>query len=99
LSDAVTKQPNRDGTAPLLPYQAGVDGPALTVGGELNKLAHNLSEGRNMSGVHWRVSDNMTGLFQGEEVAIRVLREARATYPEEFASFTFTKFDGSTITI
>jgi hypothetical protein len=98
LSDTVTVQPNRDGTA-LVPYTAGVDGPGLTIGGELNKLAHNLSEGRNMSGVHWRVSDNMTGLFQGEEVAIRILREARATYPEEFASFTFTKFDGSTITI
>lgn len=95
LSEAV--QPNRDGTD-LEPYTPGADGP-LTVGGELNKLAHNLAEGRNMSGVHWRVSDNLTGLFQGEEVAIRLLREARATYPEQFASFTLTKFDHTKITI
>ncbi|HLG13314.1 MAG TPA: vanadium-dependent haloperoxidase [Blastocatellia bacterium] len=98
LSNAVTVKPNRDGTA-LLPYVAGVDGPPLTIGGELNKLAHNLSEGRNMSGVHWRVSDNITGLFQGEEVAIRLLREATATYPEPNAHFSLTKFDGTTITI
>jgi hypothetical protein len=98
LSNAVTVQPNRDGTA-LVPYRAGVDGPPLTIGGELNKLAHNLSEGRNMSGVHWRVSDNINGLFQGEEVAIRILREAKATYPEPNATFSLTKFNGETITI
>jgi hypothetical protein len=98
LSDAVTVQPNRDGTA-LLPYVAGVDGPPLTVGGELNKLAHNLSAGRDMSGVHWRIADDLTGLFQGEEVAIRILREARPTYPEPHASFTLTRFNGETITI
>ncbi len=98
LSDAVTRQPNRDGTA-LVPYVAGVDGPPLTVGGELNKLCHNLSEGRNMSGVHWRVADNLTGNLQGEEIAIRILKEAKATYPEPNASFSLTKFDGTTITI
>jgi len=37
----------------------------LTVMGELNKLAANISEGRNMSGIHWRVSDNMLGMFLG----------------------------------
>jgi hypothetical protein len=78
---------------------AGVHGPPLTIGGELNKLAHNLSEGRNMSGVHWRVSDNINSLFQGEEVAIRILREEKATYPEPNATFTLTKFNGQTITI
>lgn len=65
-------QPNRDGTA-LVPYT----GPPLTVGGELNKLPHNMSAGRDMSGVHWRVSDDLTGLFQGEAVAIRLLTEQR----------------------
>lgn len=87
-------QPNRDGTA-LVPYT----GPTLTVGGELNKLAHNMSAGRDMSGVHWRVADNFTGLTQGEAVAIRLLREAKATYPEPNASFSLMKFDGETITI
>ena len=98
LSNAVTVQPNRDGTA-LVPYVAGVDGPPLTIGGELNKLCHNLTEGRNMSGVHWRVADNLTGNFQGEAVAIRILKEAKATYPETNAAFSLTKYDGTTITI
>ena len=82
-----------DGQA-LVPYV----GEALTVGGELNKLAHNLSFGRDMSGVHWR-ADNIEGNRQGEELAIRLLREEKATYAEEFDGFTLTKFDGETITI
>jgi hypothetical protein len=90
-------KPNREGTA-LEPYIEGVDGPALTIHGELNKLAHNLSLGRDMSGVHWR-ADDIEGDRNGEEVAIRILREARATYPEPFKGFTFTKFDGSQITV
>ncbi|MGH8495534.1 MAG: phosphoesterase, partial [Gammaproteobacteria bacterium] len=71
----------------------------LTVGGELNKLAHNLSAGRDMSGVHWRVADNLSGNAQGEEVAIRLTREAKATYPEKdkFGGFSLTRFNGQTI--
>jgi hypothetical protein len=90
-------KPNRHGTA-LEPYRDGIDGPALTVHGELNKLAHNLSWGRDMSGVHWR-ADDLEGNRQGEEVAMRILREARVTYPEAFGGFTFTKFDGTPITV
>lgn len=73
-------------------------GPTLTIGGELNKLTHNMTEGRNMFGVHWRQADNLSGNLQGEEIAIRILREAKATYPESF-SFSLTKFNGTTITI
>jgi hypothetical protein len=58
-----------------------------------------MSAGRDMSGVHWRVADDLTGLFQGEEVAIRLLTEAKATYPEPNATFTLTKFNGQTIII
>jgi len=93
INPALTVQPNRDGTA-LVPYT----GPPLTIGGELNKLCHNLTAGRDMSGVHWRVADNLTGNFQGEAVAIRILQEAKATYPELNATFSLTKFDGTTIT-
>lgn len=60
---------------------AGVDGPPLTLGGELNKLAHNLSIGRDMSGVPWR-ADDVEGNRQGEEVAIRLLREEKKGMPE-----------------
>lgn len=94
INPSLLVQPNRDGTA-LVPYS----GPPLTIGGELNKLAHNLSAGRDMSGVHWRVADNVTGILQGEELAIRILREAKSTYPEPNATFSLTKFDGTTITI
>lgn len=89
--------PTRDGTG--LDNYTGPDAEQLTVRGELNKLMHNLSEGRNMSGVHYRVADNYTGDYQGEEVARRILEEAKATYPEPNATFTWTKLDGATITV
>ncbi len=94
INPARLVQPNRDGTA-LEPYS----GPPLTIGGELNKLCHNLTAGRDMSGLHWRIADDLTGNFQGEEIAIRVLREAKATYPEPNATFSLTKFNGEKITI
>ncbi len=80
------------------PYVVGVDGPALTVGGEFNKLAMNLTHGRDASGVHFR-SDGIEGLLQGEELAIRILREARKGYPEPPSGWTLTKFDGTAIAI
>jgi hypothetical protein len=86
-------QPDPDGLR-LVPYK----GPALTLGGELNKLAHNLTWGRSMGGVHWR-ADNVEGVRQGEQVAIRILEEEMAIYPERFGGFTLTKFDGETITL
>jgi hypothetical protein len=78
----------------LVPYR----GTALTVGGELNKLASNISLGRDVAGVHWR-SDGIEGLKLGETVAMKVLAQLRTTYPEQFDGFRFTKFDGTTITI
>ncbi|HEY5139411.1 MAG TPA: hypothetical protein VIJ25_08885, partial [Methylococcales bacterium] len=71
----------------------------LTILGELNKLAANISEGRNMSGIHWRVSDNMLGMLLGEDVAIYLLNETAKLYPEKFQGFTLTKFDGSTVLV
>jgi len=82
-----------DGLA-LIPYR----GSALTVGGELNKLAANLALGRDMAGVHWR-SDGIEGLKLGETVAIGLLTDLNATYTEDFGGFSLTKFDGTTITI
>jgi hypothetical protein len=73
-------------------------GPALTVGGELNKIASNVATGRNHAGVHWR-SDALESLKLGEAVAISILRDQRATYDERFDGFTFTKFDGTRITV
>jgi membrane-associated phospholipid phosphatase len=70
----------------------------LTVGGELNKLAANIALGRNTAGAHWR-SDGIEGLKLGEAVAVGILTDLRATCPEPFDGFSFTRFDGSTITI
>ena len=81
----------------LLPY-TGADAGQITVGGELNKLADNVALGRDMAGVHWR-SDAEQSLLLGEAVTISILRDQRATYNEPFNGFTFTKFDGSSITV
>jgi hypothetical protein len=85
--------PTPDGLA-LQPYQ----GPPLTVGGELNKLASNIATGRDISGVHWR-SDAMASLRLGEEIAISLLRDQRALTPETYSGSTFTRLDGTKITI
>jgi hypothetical protein len=90
-------QPTPDGLG-LVPYVPGIDGPELTLGGELNKLGHNITWGRSMGGVHWR-TDNVEGLRQGEEVALRLLEEEMAIYPEPFSGFGLTKFDGETVTL
>lgn len=78
----------------LLPYS----GEDLTIGGELNKLASNISIGRDLAGVHWR-SDSSEGLTLGESAAIQILLDYKNTYNEDFSGFTLTKFDGTTIII
>ena len=87
-----SKVPNEDGTA-LIPYV----GPSLTVGGELNKVASNIANGRNAAGVHWR-TDAVNSLRLGEEIAIGILEEQKLTYNDE-VTMSLTKFDGSRITI
>lgn len=77
----------------LLPF-AG----ALTVGNELNKLASNLSLGRDSGGVHWR-ADGIEGMKLGEEVAIQLLRDHKLLNNESFTGFSFTRFNGSTVVI
>jgi hypothetical protein len=85
--------PSADGHS-LVPYS----GPPLTVGGELNKLASNVSQARNIAGVHWR-TDATEANKLGEEVTISMLREMRELYNEPFSGFSLTKFDGTTITV
>lgn len=84
------------------PVEANADGSALhayrgeplTVGGELNKLASNISLGRDAAGVHYR-SDGAAGMLLGEQVALGLLREMRAVHHEPFDGFDFTRFDGT----
>ncbi len=81
----------------VIPY-TGVDSAQLTVNGELEKMAYNVANGRNVAGVHWR-SDSFASLALGEQVALSVLREQRPTYNELFRGFTLTRFDGTSITV
>ncbi|MFN0084920.1 MAG: vanadium-dependent haloperoxidase [Blastocatellia bacterium] len=70
----------------------------LTIGGELNKLAANISLGRDFGGVHWR-SDGVQGMLLGEAVAISVLSDMNGCFNERFQGFSLTKFDGSVIVL
>lgn len=85
--------PSDDGRS-LVPYT----GAPLTVGGELNKLASNVSLGRLAGGVHYR-TDGTEGLRLGEEIALSILRDTATIYHEEFPGFTLTRFDGTPVTI
>ena len=93
LADPVV--PNTDGTA-LTPY-TGDDAGSMTVGGELNKLAANMSIGRNFAGIHYR-SDYWSSLTLGESAAIRFLRQQRRAFVER-GSFRLTRFNGKEIRI
>jgi hypothetical protein len=86
-------QTNADGSK-VEPYS----GPALTLGNELNKLANNISIGRDAGGVHFR-SDGIQGMRLGETVAISVLRDYSRTYRERFDGFVLTMFSGKRIKI
>lgn len=85
--------PSPDGQS-LLPYK----GPALTVRGEVEKLAFNSAFGRNFAGIHWR-SDAIGGIQLGEEVAITILEDLVNTFAEDFPGFHFTRFNGQPVTI
>ncbi len=88
--------PSSDGLS-LLPY-TGSDAGQLTVNGELNKLANNISFGHGIhSGIHWR-SDTASSIQLGEAVAISMLQDRAATYAEKF-TVGLTKIDGTTATI
>ena len=74
-----------------------VVGGRLTVEGELNKLASNISIGRNWAGVHY-FSDYIESLRMGEQIAIGILEEQKLTYGESF-SMTVPLFDGGAVRI
>lgn len=87
-------QPSADGRT-LEAYKGGA---TLTIETELNKLASNISLGRDTAGLHYR-SDGDLGIILGEEYAISLLQELIKTYSEDFAGFTFRKFDGTPVVI
>jgi hypothetical protein len=91
LTDCV--QASSDGLS-LLPF----NDVALTVAGEVNKLAFNVAMGRDFAGIHYR-SDAEAGLRLGEEVAIAMLQDLVETLPEGFTGFQFSRLDGTAVSI
>ncbi|MEM6558703.1 MAG: vanadium-dependent haloperoxidase [Myxococcota bacterium] len=71
---------------------------SLRAGDEINKLAANVSIGRDAAGVHYR-SDGIDGLVVGEQQALTLLREASTLLNEDFDGFTLSLFDGSRVRI
>ncbi len=69
----------------------------LTVEGELNKLAANVSIGRNMAGVHF-YTDYFESLRMGERIAVGILQEQMTTYPDP-CSMRVPSFDGDRLLI
>jgi hypothetical protein len=72
-------------------------GADLTLGGEINKLASNISVGRCIAGVHYRSDGN--GLRVGEQQAIGILQDYSLTYREDFDGFVLTTLDNERIRI
>ena len=87
--------PTRDGArlATVEVYDELGNPSAMTVEGELNKLAANISIGRNWAGVHY-FSDYWESLLLGEQVAIQLLREHMLTVPES-PKLRVPRFDGT----
>ena len=75
----------------------GIDCP-LTLEGELNKLAANISIGRNMAGVHY-FSDYYDSLRMGEQIAIGMLQEQAVCYPTDPFVMSVPTFDGDVVRI
>ena len=99
----VTRHETNDDPVHYVPDMSGanlianVGGDFLTLEGELNKLAANISIGRNMAGVHY-YSDYYDSLRMGERVAVGILLEQAPTYGD-YMETTFKSFDGDFITI
>ncbi|MEM7723922.1 MAG: hypothetical protein AAF376_16350 [Pseudomonadota bacterium] len=69
----------------------------ISIQGELDKLAANISIGRNFGGVHF-YTDYYESVRMGERIAVSILQEQMLTYREP-VSMRFTSFDGDHIMI
>lgn len=79
-----------------------LDTSKMTIVGEFNKLASNISLGRDFAGVHYRC-DGVAGNLLGEKYAISYLKDKIKEYYETkngmFDGFILEKFDGSIVKI
>lgn len=95
------------GPVTYLHYETNADGTKLvakktkcplTLEGELNKLAANISIGRNMGGVHY-FSDYYDSARMGEAIAIGILEEQALGYPTDPFVLSVPTFDGDVVRI
>lgn len=70
----------------------------LTIEGELNKLAANISIGRSMAGVHY-YTDYSESLKMGEQIALEILGEQLYTYPEKVTMRLRRFLDGGEVVL
>lgn len=94
--DAYEANPDTEGRT----LRKARNSPALTVEEELNKLASNISIGRNMAGVHY-FSDYLESIRLGELIAIGILEEQALMFDRlQFPYWmTVPLFDGGTVVI
>jgi hypothetical protein len=85
------------GVAPPDPLEWNPSTP-LTLEGELNKLAANISIGRDMAGVHF-FTDYYDSVRMGEAIALSILEEQALTYLTDPCVFSVPTFDGSVVRI
>ena len=95
--DVFRRYQNGDTAVEYTPNGSSLDeatgNPHLTLEGELNKLAANISIGRNMAGVHY-FSDYYDSLRMGEKIAIGILEEQALCYPTDPFVMSLPTFDG-----
>jgi len=65
------------------------------VGTGLDKLASNVSVGRNIAGIHWR-TDGLAGLRLGESGGVETQREMKTCFSDLILALM--RFDGTRIT-
>ena len=91
-----------DATGANLVSYAESDVSSMTLIGELNKLASNMSLGRDFGGVHYRC-DGICGMKLGEDYAITYLQDRIKEFGTNangtFTHFDLTKFDGTRVHI
>lgn len=88
---------NPDDNGATLREYAGADTAALTIQGELDKLAANVAIGRDFAGVHY-YTDYYESLRMGERIAVGMLQEQMLTYREPLF-MRLRSFDGDYIAI
>jgi hypothetical protein len=99
IKNPVMVDPSDPSGQTLVPF-SDPSGAVLTVGGELNKLASNISQARNIAGVHWRTDANNSNLL-GQETTISILKDQDEEYFETppFQGFSFHRFNGNLVNV